>query len=154
MSQSRLTTASGIPLADNQNSLSAGPRGPLLLQDFQLIEKLQHFNRERIPERVVHAKGSGAYGSFTVTHDISKLTKANLFDHVGKQTPVFLRFSTVGGEKGSPIPNAIRAASRCASTPRKATGTWSATTRRSSSSRTQSTSPTSSTPRSVIRRRT
>jgi len=101
MSQSRLTTASGIPLADNQNSLSAGPRGPLLLQDFQLIEKLQHFNRERIPERVVHAKGSGAYGSFTVTHDISKLTKANLFDHVGKQTPVFLRFSTVGGEKGS-----------------------------------------------------
>ncbi len=101
MSQSRLTTASGIPLADNQNSLSAGPRGPLLLQDFHLIEKLQHFNRERIPERVVHAKGSGAYGSFTVTHDISKLTKANLFAHVGKQTPVFLRFSTVGGEKGS-----------------------------------------------------
>jgi len=96
-----LTTASGIPLADNQNSLSAGPRGPLLLQDFHLIEKLQHFNRERIPERVVHAKGSGAYGTFTVTHDISKLTKANLFSHVGKQTPVFLRFSTVGGEKGS-----------------------------------------------------
>ena len=101
MSQSRLTTASGIPVADNQNSLSAGPRGPLLLQDFHLIEKLQHFNRERIPERVVHAKGSGAYGSFTVTHDISKYTKAALFAHVGKQTPVFLRFSTVGGEKGS-----------------------------------------------------
>ena len=101
MSQPRLTTASGIPVADNQNSLSAGPRGPLLLQDFHLIEKLQHFNRERIPERVVHAKGSGAYGSFTVTHDISGLTTAKLFAHVGKQTPVFLRFSTVGGEKGS-----------------------------------------------------
>lgn len=101
MAQARLTTASGIPVADNQNSLSAGPRGPLLLQDFHLIEKLQHFNRERIPERVVHAKGSGAYGSFTVTHDITGLTKANLFAHVGKQTPVFLRFSTVGGEKGS-----------------------------------------------------
>ncbi len=101
MSQPRLTTASGIPVADNQNSLSAGPRGPLLLQDFHLIEKLQHFNRERIPERVVHAKGSGAYGTFTVTNDLRPFTKAKLFDEVGKQTPVFLRFSTVGGEKGS-----------------------------------------------------
>jgi catalase len=95
------TTASGIPVADTQNSLSAGPRGPLLLQDFHLIEKLQHFNRERIPERVVHAKGSGAYGSFTVTHDISKYTQARLFDAVGKKTETFVRFSTVGGEKGS-----------------------------------------------------
>ncbi|VXB10898.1 catalase [Massilia sp. 9I] len=101
MSQARLTTASGIPVADNQNSLSAGPRGPLLLQDFHLIEKLQHFNRERIPERVVHAKGSGAYGTFTVTHDLRPFTKAKLFSEIGKQTPVFLRFSTVGGEKGS-----------------------------------------------------
>jgi catalase len=101
MTQPRLTTASGIPVADNQNSLSAGPRGPLLLQDFHLIEKLQHFNRERIPERVVHAKGSGAYGSFTVTHDLRAYTKARLFSEIGKQTPVFLRFSTVGGEKGS-----------------------------------------------------
>ncbi|MCD2516419.1 catalase [Massilia sp. G4R7] len=101
MRQPRLTTASGIPVADNQNSLSAGPRGPLLLQDFHLIEKLQHFNRERIPERVVHAKGSGAYGTFTVTNDLRHHTKAKLFDEVGKQTPVFLRFSTVGGEKGS-----------------------------------------------------
>jgi catalase len=101
MSQPRLTTASGIPVADNQNSLSAGPRGPLLLQDFHLIEKLQHFNRERIPERVVHAKGSGAYGSFTVTHDLRPFTKARLFSEIGKSTPVFLRFSTVGGEKGS-----------------------------------------------------
>ena len=97
----RLTTASGIPVVDNQNSLSAGPRGPLLLQDFHLIEKLQHFNRERIPERVVHAKGSGAYGTFTVTHDITKYTKAKLFAAIGKQTETFVRFSTVGGEKGS-----------------------------------------------------
>jgi catalase len=96
-----LTTASGIPVPDNQNSITAGPRGPVLLQDFHLIEKLQHFNRERIPERVVHAKGSGAYGTFTVTHDISKYTKAKLFAAVGKQTETFLRFSTVGGEKGS-----------------------------------------------------
>jgi catalase len=96
-----LTTAAGIPVTDNQNSITAGPRGPVLLQDFHLIEKLQHFNRERIPERVVHAKGSGAYGSFTVTHDISKYTKAKLFSEVGKQTETFLRFSTVGGEKGS-----------------------------------------------------
>jgi catalase len=97
----QLTTASGIPVDDNQNSITAGPRGPVLLQDFHLIEKLQHFNRERIPERVVHAKGSGAYGTFTVTHDISKYTKAKLFSTVGKQTETFLRFSTVGGEKGS-----------------------------------------------------
>ena len=97
----QLTTASGIPVADNQNSITAGPRGPVLLQDFHLIEKLQHFNRERIPERVVHAKGSGAYGTFTVTHDVTQYTKAKLFATVGKQTETFLRFSTVGGEKGS-----------------------------------------------------
>src|SRR5471030_1137319 len=101
MSQPPITTASGIPVADNQNSASAGPRGPLLLQDFHLIEKLQHFNRERIPERVVHAKGSGAYGTFTVTHDITKYTKAKLFSEIGKKTDTFVRFSTVGGEKGS-----------------------------------------------------
>jgi catalase len=101
MSQPPVTTASGIPVADNQNSLTAGPRGPVLLQDFHLIEKLQHFNRERIPERVVHAKGSGAYGTFTVTHDIRRYTKAKLFAGIGKQTETFVRFSTVGGEKGS-----------------------------------------------------
>jgi catalase len=100
-SNTRLTSASGIPVADNQNSLSAGRRGPLLLQDFHLIEKLQHFNRERIPERVVHAKGSGAYGTFTVTHDITQYTAAKLFGAVGKKTETFVRFSTVGGEKGS-----------------------------------------------------
>ena len=97
----RLTTASGIPVEDNQNSLTAGPRGPVLLQDFHLIEKLQHFNRERIPERVVHAKGSGAYGTFTVTHDITRFSKARLFSAIGKTTDTFVRFSTVGGEKGS-----------------------------------------------------
>lgn len=98
---SPLTTASGIPVADNQNSLSAGARGPLLLQDVHLIEKLQHFNRERIPERVVHAKGSGVHGTFTVTHDITRYTKAKLFSGWGKKTEVFVRFSTVGGERGS-----------------------------------------------------
>jgi len=97
----KLTTASGIPYAENENSMTVGPRGPILLQDFILHEKMAHFNRERIPERVVHAKGSGAYGTFTVTHDISKYTRAKLFDTIGKQTKVFLRFSTVGGEKGS-----------------------------------------------------
>ncbi|RSC27815.1 catalase [Pseudomonas putida] len=96
-----LTTASGAPVADNQNSRSAGPRGPLLLDDFHLIEKLAHFNRENIPERRVHAKGSGAYGTFTVTRDITQYTSARLFESIGKQTESFLRFSTVGGERGS-----------------------------------------------------
>ncbi|WP_407294932.1 catalase [Stutzerimonas zhaodongensis] len=96
-----LTTASGAPVADNQNSRSAGPRGPLLLDDFHLVEKLAHFNREVIPERRVHAKGSGAYGTLTVTGDISRYTSAKLFASLGKQTPLFLRFSTVGGERGS-----------------------------------------------------
>ncbi len=96
-----LTTASGAPVADNQNSRSAGPRGPVLLDDFHLIEKLAHFNRENIPERRVHAKGSGAYGTFTVTRDITRYTRAKLFEADGKQTPTFLRFSTVGGERGS-----------------------------------------------------
>ncbi len=96
-----LTTASGAPVADNQNSRSAGPRGPLLLDDFHLVEKLAHFNREVIPERRVHAKGSAAYGTFTVSRDITRYSSAKLFETVGKQTPVFLRFSTVGGERGS-----------------------------------------------------
>jgi catalase len=100
-SKKKLTTASGIPYVENENTMTVGPRGPILLQDFILHEKMAHFNRERIPERVVHAKGSGAYGTFTVTHDISKYTRAKLFNTTGKQTKVFLRFSTVGGEKGS-----------------------------------------------------
>lgn len=97
----KLTTASGKPYTENENSMSIGSRGPLLLQDFILHEKMAHFNRERIPERVVHAKGSGAFGTFTVTHDISKYTKAKMFNQIGKQTKIFIRFSTVGGEKGS-----------------------------------------------------
>ncbi len=96
-----LTTASGIPVSDNQNSLTAGPRGPLLVQDFALFEKMAHFNRERIPERVVHAKGAGAHGTLTVTNDITRYTKARLFSKVGKKTDAFLRFSTVAGERGS-----------------------------------------------------
>ncbi|WP_263146869.1 catalase [Pseudomonas sp. RIT-PI-AD] len=99
--QPTLTLANGAPVADNQNSRTAGERGPLLLDDFHLVEKLAHFNREVIPERRVHAKGSGAYGTFTDTRDISRLTRARPFQEVGKQTPVFLRFSTVGGERGS-----------------------------------------------------
>ena len=96
-----LTTADGIPVADNQNSLTAGSRGPILLEDFYLLEKLAHFNRERIPERVVHAKGAAAFGTFTVTQDITRYSKAKVFSEVGKETEVLLRFSTVGGEKGS-----------------------------------------------------
>lgn len=97
----KLTSASGIPYYHNEDSMSAGPRGPLLLQDFILHEKMAHFNRERIPERVVHAKGTGAYGTFTVTHDITRYTRAKIFSQIGKQTPLAIRFSTVGGEKGS-----------------------------------------------------
>ncbi len=101
MSRKTLTTADGAPIADNQNSLTAGPRGPLLMQDVQLLEQMQSFNRERIPERVVHAKGSGAYGTFTVTGDITRYSNASLFSDIGKQTETFLRFSTVAGERGA-----------------------------------------------------
>ena len=97
----RLTTAFGIPVGDDQNSLTAGERGPVLMQDVHLLEKLGHFDRERIPERVVHAKGAGAYGYFEVKADITKYTKAKFLSKVGKRTEVFARFSTVGGEKGS-----------------------------------------------------
>ena len=101
MTTAHLTTATGAPVADNQNSITAGPRGPIVFEDFHLFEKLAHFNRERIPERVVHAKGSGAFGTLTVTRDITRYTRAAVFATVGKQTPLFLRFSTVGGEAGS-----------------------------------------------------
>lgn len=96
-----MTTATGAPVGDNQNSLTAGQRGPGLIQDFYLLEKLAHFNRERIPERIVHAKGAGAHGYFEVTNDVSKYTKAAFLSEVGKRTPVFTRFSTVAGELGS-----------------------------------------------------
>jgi catalase len=99
--QKRLTRAFGMPVGDDQNSETAGPRGPVLMQDVHLLEKLGHFDRERIPERVVHAKGAGAYGYFEVTGDVTKYTKAKFLNKVGKKTDVFVRFSTVGGEKGS-----------------------------------------------------
>jgi catalase len=97
-----LTTAFGIPVSDDQNSLTAGQRGPVLMQDVHLLEKLAHFDRERIPERVVHAKGAGAYGYFEVEADVTKYTKAKFLSEIGKRTEAFVRFSTVGGEKGSP----------------------------------------------------
>ncbi|WP_445672553.1 catalase [Pseudomonas inefficax] len=101
MSEKKLTNAVGAPVVDNNNTQTAGPRGPALLQDVWFLEKLAHFDREVIPERRMHAKGSGAYGSFTVTHDISRYTKAALFSQVGKQTDIFVRFSTVAGERGA-----------------------------------------------------
>ena len=97
----KLTTSWGAPVGDNQNSITAGSRGPTLIQDVHLLEKLAHFNRERVPERVVHAKGAGAHGYFEVTNDVTKYTKANFLSKVGKRTPVFIRFSTVAGELGS-----------------------------------------------------
>lgn len=97
----RLTTSFGSPVDNDQNSMTAGADGPILLQDVHLTEKLAHFNRERIPERIVHAKGAGAFGYFEVTHDLTKYTKAKFLSEVGKRTEVVARFSTVGGEKGS-----------------------------------------------------
>lgn len=96
-----LTTNAGAPAPNNQNALTAGERGPMLLQDVWFLEKLAHFDREVIPERRMHAKGSGAYGVFTVTHDITRYTKAALFSEIGKKTEVFVRFSTVAGERGA-----------------------------------------------------
>ncbi|WP_035818793.1 catalase [Janthinobacterium sp. RA13] len=97
----KLTTAFGAPVVDNQNIQTAGPRGPALLQDVWFLEKLAHFDREVIPERRMHAKGSGAHGTFTVTHDITRYTRAKIFGEVGKKTPMFARFSTVAGERGA-----------------------------------------------------
>jgi len=96
-----LTTNAGAPVVDNQNVITAGPKGPLLVQDVWFLEKLAHFDREVIPERRMHAKGSGAYGTFTVTHDITKYTKASIFSKIGKKTDLFVRFSTVAGERGA-----------------------------------------------------
>lgn len=99
--KNRLTTAAGAPVTDYQNSKTAGPRGPMLLDDVWFLEKMSHFNREVIPERRMHAKGSGAHGTFTVTNDITKYSKAKIFSEVGKQTDMFARFSTVAGERGA-----------------------------------------------------
>jgi catalase len=99
--KSKLTTNAGAPVIDNQNIMTAGPRGPVLLQDVWFLEKLAHFDREVIPERRMHAKGSGAHGTFTVTHDITRYTKARIFSSTGKQTELFVRFSIVAGERGA-----------------------------------------------------
>ncbi|MGD0718002.1 MAG: catalase [Thermoplasmata archaeon] len=96
-----MTTAAGIPVADNENSLTAGPRGPVLMGDHELFERMAHFNRERVPERVVHAKGGGAHGTFTVTRSLAPYTIAKLFQKAGNSCPAFVRFSTVAGEQGS-----------------------------------------------------
>jgi len=101
MEKKKLTTAAGAPVGDNQNAMTAGPRGPMLMQDVWFQEKLAHFDREVIPERRMHAKGSGAFGTFTVTHDITRYTKAKVFSEIGKKTDVFVRFSTVAGERGA-----------------------------------------------------
>ncbi|MEG2923431.1 MAG: catalase [Oscillospiraceae bacterium] len=101
MDKKLLTNEVGAPVAENHNSLTAGPRGPVAMQDLWLMEKLAHFDREVIPERRMHAKGSGAFGTFTVTSDISKYTKAKIFSEIGKKTDVFVRFSTVAGERGA-----------------------------------------------------
>lgn len=101
MEKKKLTSVSGRPIAENQNVKTAGYRGPMLLEDFWFLEKLAHFDREVIPERRMHAKGSGAFGTFTVTNDITKYTKAKLFSEVGKKTDLFTRFSTVAGERGA-----------------------------------------------------
>lgn len=101
MSDKKLTTEFGAPVENNQHSMTAGARGPMLLQDVWFMEKMAHFDREVIPERRMHAKGSGAYGTFTVTHDITKYTKAKIFSEIGKKTELFVRFSTVAGERGA-----------------------------------------------------
>lgn len=101
MKNKKLTTVAGAPVADNQNSMTAGQRGPMVMQDVWFMEKLAHFDREVIPERRMHAKGSGAFGTFTVTHDVTQYTKAKIFSEIGKKTEMFTRFSTVAGERGA-----------------------------------------------------
>ena len=142
------TTDAGIPVASQEHSLTVGPDGPVLLQDFYLIEQMANFNRERIPERQPHAKGGGAFGTFVVTDDVSRYTKAAVFQP-RTETDVVLRFSTVAGEHGPRTPGETRGASRPSSIPARATSTSSATTRRSSSSAIPLSSRTSSAPRSA-----
>jgi catalase len=150
-----LTTSAGAPVTDNQNAQTAGPTGPVLLQDQYLIEKLARFNRERIPERVVHAVGTGAYGYLEVTSaDVPRWTKMKVFERVGKKTDMFIRFSTVASSRGGP--DLARDPRGFAMKFYTEDGNWgsSETTRPSSSSATGSSSPTSSTRRSRTRTRT
>jgi catalase len=145
-----MTTTGGNPIADNQNSLTAGPRGPLLMQDYQLLEKLAHQNRERIPERTVHAKGSGAYGTLTITHDITPYTKAGIFARVGKQTECLARFSIVAGERGAADAERDVRGFALKFYTDEGNWDWSATTRPCFSSAIPTNSPTSSTRKSGI----
>src|ERR1700760_1213702 len=101
MTENRTTNSSGVPIASDEHSLTVGPNGPTLLQDTYVVQKMQHFNRERTPERVVHAKGTGAHGFFEVTEDVTQWTCASFLSKVGKKTPMFARMSTVAGELGS-----------------------------------------------------
>ena len=127
------TTDAGAPVASDEHSLTAGSTGPVLLQDAYLNEKLAHFVRERIPDRVYHVKGGGAFGYFEVTADVTQWTKAAFFSRVGKRPPLLLRVSIVAAERGAPNTGPRRARHRHqSSTPRRATTTSSATTRRSS----------------------
>ena len=112
LEQKRLTNAAGIPIGDDENSLTAGPRGPVLMQDFQLIEKMAHFNRERIPERVVHAKGAGAYGTFTVSHDITPYSQAKVFAPSASKRMYSSAFPSWAARKGRRTRPATRAALR------------------------------------------
>ena len=137
-----LTHATGTPVTDNLNILTAGPRGPALLQDLWLIEKLAHFDREVIPERRMHAKGAGAHGTFTVTHDITRYTKAKIFSEIDKQTPMMARFSTVAGERGAADAERDIRGFALKFYTRKATGTWWATIPPCFSSVTRCASPT------------
>jgi catalase len=124
MSNTILTTSTGAPVADDNNSVSVGPRGPLTFDNHYLFEKLAHFNRERIPERVVHARGTAAYGTFTVTKSLKDFTIANFLQEVGQKTEVFLRFSTVGGARIPAITRVIHVASQSSFIPKRAIGTW------------------------------
>jgi catalase len=100
MAQKRTTNDSGVPVAGDEHSLTVGPTGPTVLHDAYTVQKMQHFNRERVPERVVHAKGSGAHGFFEVTEDVTQWTRASFLSEIGKRTPAFLRFSAVAGATG------------------------------------------------------
>ena len=131
--EKKLTTNAGAPFVDNQNVMTAGRRGPALLEDVWFLEKLAHFDREVIPERRMHAKGSGAYGTFSVTYDITRYTKAKIFSAVGKKTELFTRFSTVAGERGAADADRDIRGFATKFYTRRATGVWWATTRPSSS---------------------
>ena len=138
-----LTTNHGVPISDNQNQLKAHARGPVLLEDFVYREKINHFDQERIPERIVHARGTAAHGYFELTESLAEYTVADIFNNVGQKTPVFTRFSTVAGGAGSvDTPRDVRGFAVKFYTPGRGTGISSATTSRCSSSRMRSSSPT------------